>query len=125
MKMRAFFSFALVGVVGFVVDSGLLWIFAELMAINALIARLPSFLCAVTVTWVLNGRLTFNSNNFSLGSWLAYVAANGMGFSVNYLIYASLMAVLGIHPVVAVAISSGIALIVNFIASSRLAFKRR
>jgi putative flippase GtrA len=52
-------SFVAVGLVGFVVDAGLLAIGTTFLAMGPRVSRVISFLVAVLVTWILNRSFTF------------------------------------------------------------------
>jgi putative flippase GtrA len=54
---REFLSFAVVGVVGLVVDVAVLYLLAPLL--GWYVARVVSFLAAATTTWAFNRRYTF------------------------------------------------------------------
>ncbi|MFZ6722315.1 GtrA family protein [Undibacterium sp. Ji49W] len=124
MRLKTFFSFALVGGVGFIVDAGVLWLLNAKFGMNPLLARGPSFLLAVTATWILNSALTFKSPVYSFSRWLNYTLANGLGFFVNFSVYAVLTASFLIHPLISLAISSITALAINFILSLKWVFRR-
>ncbi|MCX7220854.1 MAG: GtrA family protein [Burkholderiales bacterium] len=123
MNYRRFFSFALVGGVGFIVDAGILLILNSYFGLDPLLARIPSFLCAVTATWILNSYLTFRSMIFSWSRWLAYTSANSIGFLINFSVFALLTSKFPLSPVIAIAIASVIALAVNFLLSLKWVFK--
>lgn len=125
MTLKSFLSFAGVGVVGFLVDAGLLQTITTYSTISPILARLPSFLSAATVTWLLNGRFTFGAPAISWKSWAKYISVNGFGFALNYLIYTALILFADAHPLIAVAVASIIALAVNYFATSRFVFGRR
>jgi len=125
MKLRIFFSFCVVGAVGFAVDSGILWILTTFADQSPLIARLISFFCAVTVTWLLNSYITFKSTHYSFPAWMRYLSANGAGFLLNYSIYAILNSIFVFSPLYAVSIASAVALIFNYIVNMRLVFNRQ
>ncbi len=122
MNLKAFLSFASVGVVGFAVDAGLLLAITTFSNASPILARLPSFLCAATVTWLLNARLTFGVPANTWNSWAKYISVNGLGFGLNYGIYAALVWLAEIPPLIAVAIASITALAVNYLATSRFVF---
>lgn len=123
MKFRTFLSFSFVGGIGFIVDAGILWVLTAHYGVDSIVARIPSFLCAVTATWLLNSWLTFKSMIFSWSRWFSYTSANGLGFLINFSIYALLSTNFSLSPMLSVAIASIIALAVNFILSSKWVFK--
>ncbi len=119
--------FGIGGVVGFLVDSGVLY---ALMAVGLgpYAARVPSFLCAATATWLINRYWTFaDRRSDQRGSeWGRYVAAMVAGGALNYAVYAALVANSGLvreWPVLGVAAGSLAGMVLNFISSWFLVFK--
>jgi putative flippase GtrA len=126
-----FLRFALVGTAGFVVNEAALWLALHLLGLNAYCGGVFSFLVAVTFTWWGNRTLTFSAQAARSGGhvakeWLAFVTANGVGFLVNFAVYASLVAVapkpLG-NPFMALVFGTLAGLVFNFVLSSRLVFR--
>lgn len=89
---RQLFLFGIAGLIGFIVDAGLLRACVSLLHWNAYAARFLSFLAAATATWLFNRHHTFRGSRHYglLGEWLRYVLAMCGGFAVNYSIYAAL-----------------------------------
>ena len=56
-----FLKFGLVGLVGFVVDAGALFLLIAFGDLGPYIGRIYSFLIAASVTWVLHRHFTFKS----------------------------------------------------------------
>jgi len=122
-----FGKFGMVGVVGLLVDTAVLylglWAGLEFFA-----ARIPSFFAAATTTWALNRAFTFRHADHAPlhRQWAAFVAANALGGAVNYAVSVALEAsvlVVETHPVLAVAAGSLAGMVFNFAASKRLVFK--
>jgi len=131
LASSCFLRFALVGTAGFVVNEAALWIALHLLGLNAYWGGVFSFLVAVTFTWWGNRTLTFaeraaRSGGHIAKEWLAFVTANGVGFLVNFAVYASLVAVapkpLG-NPFMALVFGTLAGLVFNFVLSSRLVFR--
>ena len=123
-----FLKFGLVGVVGFVVDAGVLFALMTVGDIDPFVGRVYSFLVAASVTWVLHRHYTFRSATrvAPAGQWARFVAVNGIGAAINYGVYAGLLLVSETFlqaPVLAVAVGSLAAWAFNFIASRRYVFK--
>ena len=59
-ELRRFLTFALVGVVGFVVDASVLYM-GIYMGLGLRLGRVFSYLAAVTTTWALNRIFTFKA----------------------------------------------------------------
>jgi len=122
-----FVKFGLVGVVGMVVDTIVLylglWAGLEFFA-----ARVPSYFAAATTTWALNRAFTFrNADHAPLHrQWAAFVAANAVGGGVNYAVSVVLEATIALvaaYPVLAVAAGALSGMVFNFAASKRLVFR--
>jgi putative flippase GtrA len=118
-------AFALVGVLGYLVNAGLV----ELLVGDwgAVWAQVVAFPVAVTVTWWLNRRYTFASDNPKrTREWLRYVAANSLGWLINngaYLWMVWHMPLAAQHPSLAVAVGSLLGMVFNFSGSRWLVFK--
>lgn len=127
MKLgREFLAFGLVGVAGFVVDVGVLYLAAPWLGWYA--ARVLSFVAAATATWALNRRFTFADRraDTSLGrEYLRYLVTMLGGAAVNYAVYvATLHALAGPWaPALGVALGSGVGLGVNFVSARSLVFR--
>ncbi|WP_257388161.1 GtrA family protein [Tahibacter caeni] len=127
--MPQFLLFCIGGVIGFVVDAGILRLLVSGLAMNAYAARLISFLCAATATWLWNRHNTFRGTRRYglLGEWARYLLAMSGGFVVNYGTYALLYAFVPLvqrYPELGVAAGSAAGLVVNY-ASSRWWIYRR
>ena len=124
---REFLRFCAVGVVGFVVDAGVLQLLTHLAGWDPYSSRVISFLIAASVTWRLNRRYTFSVDEKARlsGEWLRYVSINAIGGSVNYLVYAACIHdfnVVRSHLIIGVALGSAAGLLVNYTASKHLVF---
>lgn len=126
---REFLSFAVVGVVGLVVDVAVLYLMAPLLGWYA--ARVVSFLAAATTTWAFNRRYTFASRVGEGGSiwreYLGYLVTMLGGAVLNYGAYA-----LTLHWVegrwaaaLGVAIGSLAGMGANFLSARYLVFRAR
>lgn len=125
--LPAFFRFAAVGVVGFLVDATTLTLMLALGS-GFYLGRACSYVTAATCTWALNRSWTFRDKSSRRArQWARFLAANTVGGAANYGIYALIVshfggASLGL-PVLAVAIGSICGLAVNFLLSKRLVFR--
>lgn len=127
--MPQFLLFCIGGVIGFVVDAGVLRLLISAFAANAYLARVFSFLCAATATWLFNRHHTFRGvrRYGLLGEWGRYLFAMTGGFVVNYGTYALLyyfVPLVRTYPELGVAAGSVAGLVVNY-ASSRWWIYRR
>ena len=127
--MSQFLLFAVSGTLGFLVDSGVLYLLKGLLGLY--LARAASFLAAVFFTWIFNRSLTFRSQRSGysrrseFGVYLALMAAGG---SVNYLIFSLLVFFLPLvhaEPIIGVAAGSIAGMFVNWMTSKYFLFRKR
>jgi len=95
IQLRTLTRFGLIGVLGFLVDAGVLHLLVSLLGANLFLARLCSFTCAATTTWAINRVFTFSAiprlRREMLAEWAAYFAASIGGGCINYLAFALLV----------------------------------
>lgn len=126
---RAIGLFAIGGVIGFVVDAGIVQALVGFAHWNAYAARVVSFLAAATVTWWWNRRHTFagrSSGRSAHSEWLHWMVLMSVGAVVNYGVFAiclMLFPVLHRWPAVAVAAGSAVAALVNFSTARGVLFR--
>ncbi|MCY7369489.1 MAG: GtrA family protein [Polaromonas sp.] len=124
-----FVRFSLVGVVGFVVDAGLVQVLVSMAGWGPLWARAVALPAAVFATFLLNRHVTFSGSRGS-ALWpalLRYAAVSAGGASVNFLVYSALVlgfSVADAWLVLPLAVASGLALAVNYLGSKHFAFRQ-
>lgn len=124
---REFLLFGLVGTVGFIADTGILYLFRD--SVGNYWARAISFPCAVFVTWILNRNLTFRNKSANRTLAREFVHYFGMmiaGGMVNYGTYAVLVAwspTVQRLPVLGVAAGSLAGMFVNYLQLRLLMYK--
>jgi len=123
------FSFWLVGLVGFAVDAAILYSLRLLFDTDLFIARFFSLAMAMTVSWYLNRKLTFagQSSRSAFSEWVYYLAVNSIGGIINYSLFMWLVMnydSLATYLMIPLAISSGIAAVVNFLLSKYVIFRQ-
>lgn len=128
VEIGNFFRYSIVGVIGFLVDAVALYGLLTMGFMNAYVARLPSYLCAATVTWKLHRTFTFKFANYATPhrQWAKFVSVNAVGMAVNYGVYCLALYGLGtaaFGPLIALACGSATALAFNFQASRTFVFK--
>jgi putative flippase GtrA len=121
--------FAAAGVVGFMVDTAVLYT-ALWAGLGYFAGRVVSFLCAVFATWQCNRRFAFSAGRRESAweEWWHYLAAMALGGVVNYVAYSAvvLFAPLGpLTPVAAVAAGSAAGMLVNFASARFWVFRAR
>jgi putative flippase GtrA len=119
----------MVGGIGFVIDAGILSLLVHGFGNDPLLSRLVSFPCALTATWYLNRRVTFShlASNNPRQEWLRYATVGVAGNLINFIVYTmfiQLSQTMYIYPEAALAIASIVAMIFNYLGSSRYAFSR-
>lgn len=121
-SLRQLAMFCMGGVIGFVVDAGLLQLLVIGLAWDRYSGRLISFLAAATATWVFNRHYTFRGprRHSLVGEWGRYVLAMSGGFACNFAAYSGLVYVFNIDKqwlILAVAAGSIAGLGVNYTVS--------
>ena len=120
-------SFGLVGVIGFVIDAGTLYV-ARWMGIGLIVGRVLSYLTAATSTWLLNRRFTFasKSERRPLHEWALFMLSQLSGAVFNLGLYAWLVktsTLVAAHPVLGVAAGSLAGMLTNFFVARKFVFK--
>ncbi|MDG2286825.1 MAG: GtrA family protein [Alphaproteobacteria bacterium] len=93
--------------------------FLNIAGLDLYWARAGSFLIAVTFTWWMNRKFTFQSTDHRLiYEWGRFLTANSLGGAVNLGVYAALVGTIDLvstFPVLGVAVGSIAGLAVNFL----------
>jgi putative flippase GtrA len=115
-----------VSLVGFGVDVSVLHLMLW-AGLQPAWARVVSLLCAMHVTFVLNGLHVFRKLDRQrwVGQWARYMACNGFGNACNYWIFVTLVSThwqFVSNPTVAVAAGSAWAWLINFAMTRFLVF---
>jgi len=121
-----FLKFGVVGVLGFVVDTSV--VYALRFRIGLLGAGLAAFVVAATANWVMNRLWTFRGQGSAPlhVEWARYMMANLGGFVLNrgtYALLVTFVAVCADQPVLAVAAGSIAGMGVNFVLSRKMVFR--
>jgi putative flippase GtrA len=125
---QEFLRFGVVGAVGFVVDTAVLY-GAVALGAGLYGGRALSYVTAASVTWLLNRIWTFRDRaggGQAHRQWALFVLVNLGGFVLNYGTYALLVGfvpVVAAHPVIGVAAGSIAGMFSNFFLSRRLVFR--
>jgi len=122
-----FLQFGMVGTIGFVVDTAVLYAGLAL-GLGLYGGRALSYVAAATTTWALNRAWTFRAADRTPAArqWAVFVLVNLLGFACNYGTYAVLVAsmpVVAAHPVLGVAAGSLAGMAGNFVLSRRYVFR--
>jgi len=122
------FKFGLVGVVGYVVDVGVLTFCMRELGMGPYTGRLFSFVAGASSTWICNRLFTFRGQgkgHFGV-QWAKFLGVSAGGFTLNYGTYALLIATMPLvhkYPPLGVAAGSLAGMFFNFFASRRLVFR--
>lgn len=124
---QEFLRFGVVGGIGFVVDTAVLY-GALALGAGLYLGRAISYLTAATTTWALNRIWTFRGRGSGPAGqqWALFVVVNLGGFVLNYGTYAALVTyvpLVAAHPVLGVAAGSIAGMFSNFFLSRRLVFR--
>ncbi|MDD2326551.1 MAG: GtrA family protein [Alphaproteobacteria bacterium] len=124
-----FFKFGLVGVLGFLVDTGVLYACMIFLDMGPYSGRAVSFLVGASSTWICNRCFTFKGcgNNDPVHvQWMKFLVVCAGGFVFNYGTYAFMIAhvpLVAAHPVLGVAAGSIAGMFFNFFGSRRIVFR--
>jgi len=127
--VRELVLFGLVGVIGFLVDSGVLYLLKS--SLGLYYGRLFSFISAVFTTWILNRHLTFSERASGLSLFSEFFRYFGLmlgGGVVNYVSYALLVYFVEFvarQPVWGVAVGSCAGMMVNYLLARFFIFRGR
>ncbi len=126
--IKELFLFGVAGVLGFLVDAGVLYLVKPLVGIY--FGRIISFFLAVVVTWLFNRNITFKENDVKVGllaEFLHYLSLMIIGGCINLGVYYLLVGSiewLRDWPVAAVAAGSLMGMMANFISSRYFLYKK-
>jgi len=126
LVVRQFLKFGVVGVLGFVVDTSVVYALRYRLGLYG--AGVAAFVVAATANWVMNRLWTFRGQG-SLKlhqEWARYMLANLGGFVLNrgtYAILVTLVPLCAEQPVLAVAAGAVAGMGVNFVLSRRAVFR--
>ena len=130
LQLRTLLWYGLTGVLGFLVDAGVLHLMVSDWNTNLFLARGCSFTCAATTTWLINRIVTFSSIHRQarqlVAEWAAYFVASLGGGCVNYVVFAlavHLSSTLYETPSIAVGLGTIAGTTFNFIMYARYVFR--
>ena len=126
------FSFAFVGVIGFVIDGGALTVLSVVCGLDVYASRLVSFTLATFFTWWLNRKHTFGLPSGQVGvtqvrEYGRYVAVQIVGALLNLVVFAWLINLdpdLRQIPVLPLAVGAGAGLVWNYWGARILVYRK-
>jgi putative flippase GtrA len=125
-------SFALVGVVGYVVDSAITYVCAQYLSLSPELARPPGFIVATVVNFLLNWAITFRYSGAPLmRAFVRYWLVASVGLAVNYAVYSACVLLaprFGVTPTPSIlplfiAAGIGVSMILTFVGFRFFAFR--
>jgi putative flippase GtrA len=125
-------SFALVGVVGYVVDSAITYVCAKYLSLSPELARPPGFIVATVVNFLLNWAITFRYSGAPLmRAFVRYWLVASVGLAVNYAVYSACVLLaprFGVTPTPSIlplfiAAGIGVSMILTFVGFRFFAFR--
>jgi putative flippase GtrA len=125
-------SFALIGLVGYVVDAAITYSGAKYGGLSPELARPPGFVVATLVNFLLNRAITFRHSEAPLvRALIRYCVVASAGLAVNYGVYTACVLLaprfgLGVTPAMLplfVAVGAGAAMVVTFLGFRFFAFR--
>lgn len=124
--LREVFRFGVVGVVGLVWDTGMVYALRRPFGLYA--AGLAAWLVAATVNWALNRAWTFRRDAYAhpLRQWARYLAANSLGLVLNrgsFIVLVALSPLCRSWPLLPVMVGSVAGMGANFTLARRLVFR--
>lgn len=125
---RQILLFAISGVLGFVVDAGIVQFLVRELGANPYGARVVSFLAAATTTWSFNRTYTFagHGGGSRRRQLVRYLIAMAFGFALNYGAYVAcvlLWPLVRQWPAIGVAAGSAAGALINFLSSKYWIFR--
>ncbi len=121
-------SFAAVGTVGFAVDAAAFLFFFYLLGFGHYTSRVAAFLCAVSLTWVLNRTYTFRAAATAnkAKEYAGYVVVQTMGALINIVIFGLCIessTMFFEFPVLALTLGSVVAMFFNYAGAYRFVYR--
>lgn len=122
MILRQSLLFIVIGATGFLVDAGVTMILV-LQGQSPVVSRVPAILLAAFATWLLNRSLVFQVRSPPrVGEGFRYATVAAVSALFNYGMYV-LALMIGLHPLLAIALATGAGAAFSFIGYSRFAFR--
>jgi len=121
----SFVKYALVGVVGLVVDMGLFYVFYEILHINYIVSNIMSSSLAVVNNFILNSIFTFKVKNKLFYRFISFfsIALAGMALSSGML--AVMIDGMHLNSMVSKAISVFFVALIQYFVNKKLTFSER
>ena len=129
-RLPALIRFSLVGIIGFLVDAGIVFILTNYLNSDPVFSRIPAWLLAVTTTYIFNVNFTFLDKSFLFGrnsktlkKYILYIFSQLLGGCVNILVFGMLIAVWNLDWLPSLVIGTLCGLTINF-SAARMIIKK-
>jgi putative flippase GtrA len=115
-RARHYGGFLLAGLCALAVDAGLLQLLSAGLDISPFLARPICIFCAMVVSWLINRSVTFAvAVPPTWGEFGRFAAASLLAQIVNYLVFAAILLTYpAVHPTLAIAAASCVAMFVSY-----------
>lgn len=115
--LEQFFRFSAVGVMAFLIDYGLLFIFTETLHMHYLCSSILSFTAATAFNYVYSTRYVFQcrSNNDWRGQFLTFLLLSGCGLMLNFILMKLMVEQMALHYMTAKLCAAFLVAVWNFI----------
>lgn len=129
-NLKEFLFFGLAGVVGYLVDAGSTLLLAG--TLGPYLARIPAFIGAASVTWLINRSTTFKHSDKRhdnlVKEYFHYLSIMIVGLIANYIVYAIAVKIIGqttFAILLSVALGSLAGMVVNYFNSKKYIFTKK
>ena len=122
-----FVKFAVIGGIGFIIEASIITLAGHHLGWSATNARILSFPSAVLVTWWLNRKYNFRSQNSLATEGSSYFMAQVAGALANlamFVLCVSIFPFFARWPVAGLAVGASAGLAVNFLLSNMFVFRQ-
>lgn len=112
-----FLKFSCVGLIGTIINLGILYLFTEYYLVYYIYSALYAFVITVTINFILNKIWTFNENIFFeiFKKYYKFIFISLFSLIVNIIFLIIFTEIFQIHYILSQAIAIGVSLIINFI----------
>ena len=124
--VKEFFKFSFVGLIGMVINLGVLYLLTEYVGIYYLFSAIVAFVIAMTHNFVLNKVWTFGEEMKSsiCKKYIKFSVISIFALIVNLIFLYFFTAIIGIYYLISQVLAIGISLIINFFGNKFLTFKK-
>ena len=123
-----FFRFCVIGGIGVVVNSAIMYMTYHLMGMHYLLASVAAFFVASANNFLLNKRFTFQDKDYGLGlmakQYLKFMSVTLIGLGINLGVLTFLVELFGLDPVISNLVGVLFATVSNFLGNKFFAFKQ-